>query len=94
MSKNLKKIEEKVFTKNKRKDTIKKNYNPLHKDYNNIYKRGGLNMEERKVVLEKLTKHLNWKNKLFVRLFPNTCIKLYTKGMKDCFNYYNKDGTF
>jgi len=95
--KNVKKDEKyngKIFTKNKRKDIIKKNYNPFDKDYNSIYERGGLYMEETKVTLKRLTKKSNWKEKIFVKIFRKTCIKLYRKGMADCFNYYNKNGTF
>lgn len=92
-SKKTRKLEEKVFTKKKGKDTIKKKYNPLSKDYNS-YERGGLYMEETKIILEELKKHLNWNLKIFVNIFPKTCMKLYRKGMADCYNYYNKDGTF
>ena len=53
-----------------------------------------LDMEEKKVVLKELEKKLNWKARIFVKVFPNTCVNLYRKGMIDCFNYYNKNGTF
>ena len=90
----LKKESGKIFTKTRRNSRIKKNYNPLKVNYK-IYKRGSeLYMEETKVVLDELSKNLNWKNKIFIRIFPKTCIKLYRKGMVDCFKYYNKDGTF
>lgn len=46
------------------------------------------------VILKEIKKDLNWKLKIFVKIFPETCIKLYRKGIADCFNYYNKDGTF
>lgn len=93
-TKKSKKEGEKLFTKKKSKVTIKKNYNPFDKDYNSIYERGGLYMEETKVTLKRLTKKSNWKDKIFVKIFPKICIKLYRKGMADCFNYYNKNGTF
>ena len=84
----------KVFTKKRVNSTIKKDYNLLSKDYNSDYEREGLYMKETKVILERLKKQLNWKLKIVVKIFPKTCIKLYRKGMADCFNYYNKDGTF
>lgn len=90
----LKENEGKVFTKRKENSKINKNYNPLTKDYNSVYEREGLYMKETKVILEKLEKQSNWKVKIFVKTFPKTCIKLYRKGMVDCFNYYNKHGTF
>ena len=90
----LQKDEQKQYTKNKAKYIINKNYNPLYKGYNSIYEREGLYMEEKKVILEEISKDLKWKDKIFIKIFPKTCIRLYRRGMTDCFNYYNKDGTF
>lgn len=49
---------------------------------------------EEKNVVNEIVKGLNWKEKIITKIFKSTCIKLYRKGMIDCFNYYNKDGTF
>ena len=46
------------------------------------------------VVLNEVFKGLNFKERIIVKIFQNVFIKLYRKGMIDCFNYYNKDGTF
>ena len=71
------------------------NNNLLDKDYNNFYEGEGLNMEKLKnIVIKKRIKGANLKEKIFIKLFPKLCIKLYRKGMLDCFNYYNKNGTF
>lgn len=51
-------------------------------------------VEEKNVILNEVMKELNWKEKVIVKILKKTCIKLYRKGMIDCFNYYNKDGTF
>lgn len=88
------KLEGKVFTKNDVKGIIKKDQNPLYKGFNSFFKRGGLCMEENKVILKEVKKKLNWKEKIFVSIFPKTYIKLYRIGMADCFNYYNKNSTF
>lgn len=44
----------------------------------------------RDVVLEEIKKELNWKEKVVVSVFKKVFIKMYRKGMVDCFNYYNK----
>lgn len=44
----------------------------------------------RDVVYNVVKNELNWKEKIIVRIFKKTCIKLYRMGMLDCFNYYNK----
>ena len=88
---------EKIFTKNRGKGIIKKKYNPLNKD-KNYFKGVGLYMRKvnkvKDVTLEKLMEGLTEKEKDIVMEFPNTFKKVYQKGMLDCFNYYNKDGTF
>ena len=45
--------------------------------------------EVENVVWDEIRKGLNWKEKIIVKICKNTCIKLYRKGMIDCFNYYN-----
>jgi hypothetical protein len=89
--------DEKIFTKNIRKDIIKKKYNPLYKD-KNYYKGDGLYMikinEAKDVTLEKLEEGLTENEKNIVMEFSGIFKKVYQKGMIDCFNYYNKDGTF
>lgn len=89
----LEKKSEKVFTKRKVSNVIKNNHNFFNK-YCSFYKKEGLKLEESKIILEELKQHLNWKSKIFVNIFPKMSITLYRKGMADCFNYYNKNGTF
>ncbi len=70
------KEEEKLFTKNKNKITIKKNYNPFEVNYK-IYKRGsGLYMEDN--ILKEIRKKLDWKGKIISYIFPRTFIKVYS----------------
>ncbi len=84
----------KLFTKNKCNNIISKDYNPLNKD-KGFYEREGLPMEEKRdLELEEVMKELNLEEREFVEKYPKECIRLYKKGMIDCFNYYNKDGTF
>lgn len=94
IEKNNKKCRKKLFTKKEVKDIINKNYNPFDKGCNSIYEREGLYMEETNIILKEMNKNLKWKDKIFLKIFPKTSIKLYRSGMIDCFNYYNKDGTF
>ena len=85
---------EKVFTSDLRKGIIEEKYNPLNKD-NSFYKGEGLFMRETKdIALKKLMEGLNWREKIIVKIYKKTCKKVYRKAMVDCFNYYNKDGTF
>lgn len=49
---NVKKYEEKIFTKTRRNSRIKKNYNPLKVNYK-IYKRGSGLLSMKSVVLKK-----------------------------------------
>ena len=91
----FKKREEKVFTNEGRNNIINEDCNPLSKDYNKIYERGGLFMKETKdIVLEKILKGLNLEERIFVEEHIKICKKIYRKGMIDSFNYQNKDGTF
>lgn len=67
--------------------------NKLYSPYRSFNKYvGGYVMKD--VVVDEIVKGLNWKEKVIVKICRNTCMKLYRKGMIDCFNYYNKDGTF
>lgn len=82
----------KVFTNDGSNIIIKKNYNLLNKDYKKICEREGLYMKETKdIKLKEVIEELNLIEKIF---FKKKFIKIYRKGMIDCFNYYNKDGTF
>ena len=85
---------EKIFTKNEKNNIMGRKYNPLNKD-EGFYEREGLSMKETKdVVLNEIIKGLNWREKIIVKIYQKICIKIYRNGMIDCFNYYNKDGTF
>jgi len=90
-----KKESKKIFTNDKCNNIMSKDYNPLNKEQQSKYEREGLVMKEtRDIVLDEIMKELNSEERQFVEMYPNECIKLYKKGMIDCFNYYNKDGTF
>lgn len=69
-----KKFEEKVFTKNKNKDTIIRNYNPFEVNYKIYKRRDGLYM--RGIVLKEIRKELDWKCKIVSYIFPKTFIKI------------------
>ena len=78
------KVSEKLFTKKKENDTIRKDYNPLKVNYK-IYRRGsGLYMKDGH--LKELRKELNWKERIFVHMFPKTFIKVYKLGINFGFN--------
>lgn len=85
---------EKIFTKVKCNNIIRNKYNPLNKDKCFYERKGFLREETKDVVLDEVIKGLNRKEKFIVRICKRACIKLYKKGMIDCFNYFNKDGTF
>lgn len=90
----MKKLE-KGFTNDERNIIINEDYNPLSKDYNKSYERGGLFMEETEdIVLKEILKGLNLKERNFVEEHIEICKKIYRKGMINSFNYQNKDGTF
>lgn len=77
----------KAFTNDERNIIIKKDYNPLKVNYK-IYKRGsGLFMKEKNIILSKNTKELNLKDKIIIKLFSKTFIKVYDIGAKNYFNY-------
>lgn len=61
---------------------------------NVVFKREEKCKGKKNIVFEEATKGLNWREKIIARMNYNICIKIYRKGMLDCFNYYNKDGTF
>lgn len=44
----------------------------------------------RDVALNEVMKGLNWREKMFMKIFKKVALKIYKKGMVDCFNYYNK----
>lgn len=41
-------------------------------------------------IIEEIEKDLNRKEQVIVKIFKKLFIKVYRKGMIDCFNYYNK----
>lgn len=79
--KNVEKNNGRIFTKNNRKDIIKK-HNLLNKNFN-FYEREGLPMrEEKNIVLEKL----NLVEKIF---FRKKFIEIYKEGVKAGYNWSN-----
>lgn len=80
-----KKESKKLFTNKERNIIINKDYNPLKVNYK-IYKRGsGLFMMKNKE-LKEIKKGLNWKDKIFINIFPKVFIKIYKKGIEKGFN--------
>ena len=78
--------DEKIFTKNIRKDIIKKKYNTLNKD-KGFYERMGLYMKKEKDgVLNEITKELNYVERIIVRIFFKTFVKVYNKTRIDIIN--------
>ena len=77
---------EKIFTKNRGKGIIKKKYNPLNKD-KGFYERMGLYMKKEKDgVLNEITKELNYVERIIVRIFFKTFVKVYNKTRIDIIN--------
>ena len=75
----MKIVEENLFTKSQTNNIINKKYNPLKVD-DEIYEREGLFMRGTKdVVLDEVTKGLNWKERAIVRIFSRTFIKVYNE---------------
>lgn len=76
--KDIEKFKKKLFTKNKAKDIINKNYNPLKVNCK-IYKRGsGLyNMEDK--ILKEIKKDLNLKERIIVSINKKTFLKVFNK---------------
>ena len=82
--KNIKNVK-KGFTKGESNIIIKKDYNPLEVNYK-IYKRGsGLFMMKNKE-LKEIKEGLNWKDKIFINMFPKMFIRTYKKGIEKGFN--------
>lgn len=82
---------EKVFTDDGSNNIIKKDYNPLNKELYRNYEREGFIMKETKdIILNELEKELNFEEIDIIEKYSNIFIKIYRKGMIDCFNYYNK----
>ena len=78
--------DEKMFTKNIRKDIIKKKYSPLNKD-KGFYERMWLYMKKEKDgVLNEITKELNYVERIIVRIFFKTFVKVYNKTRIDIIN--------
>lgn len=78
-----------VFTKNESNNIMRKKYNLLNKDYKKICEREGLFMKETKDVelkeIEK-SKELNLKDRIIIKLFPKTFVKVYGIAGKRVFN--------
>lgn len=75
-------IIKKRFTKKKSNNITRKNYNPLNEELLKSYEREGLFMEEKDVVVNEL----NWRERIIVKLFPRTFIKIYKLGITFGFN--------
>ena len=63
---------------------------PIYLSVKNVLKKyvGGFVMINE--VLDEVEKGLDWKEKMFMKIFKKVALKIYKKGMVDCFNYYNK----
>lgn len=83
--KDIEKFKKKLFTKNKAKDIINKNYNPLKVNCK-IYKRGSGLYNMKNVVSEEIRKELDLKGRIILYMFPKTCIKIYKLGITFGFN--------
>lgn len=84
MKENLKNI----FTKDKCKCIMKKKYSPFIVNSKKYLRKKGLLMEETKVILNKIqnAKELNLKDKVIIKLFPKTFIKVYGIAGRRVFN--------
>ena len=74
----MEKKEKKLFTNSKSNNIIRRKYNPLKAKS----EREGLLMKEKDVVVNEL----NFKEKIIVKLFPKTFIKVYKLGITFGFN--------
>lgn len=75
--KNVEKNRRNVFTKNKGKDIIEKKYNFFTANNKEYLQRKGLLMKETKeITLNGVTKELNWKEKIIIRIFKKTFYKV------------------
>lgn len=79
-------IVEKRFTKKKNNNIIRKNYNPLNKELLKSYKREGLFMEEKDIVLKQIKEVLTLKEVEILKKNIGICIKIYKKGIEKGFN--------
>lgn len=76
----------KEFTIRERKDIINEEHNLLNKD-ENFYEREGLYvMKTKDVVLNEIIKELNYVEKIIVRIFSKTFVKVYKMGITFGFN--------
>lgn len=68
---------EKIFTKNNGKGIIRKKYNFFTANNKKYLQRKGLLMKETKeITLNGVTKELNWKEKIIIRIFNKTFNKV------------------
>ena len=67
----------KIFTKNDEKDIIDKKYNLFAANNKKYLQRKGLFMKNTKeIILDEVTKELNWKEKIIVKIFNKTFNKV------------------
>lgn len=76
--------EVKLFTKEEKKDRIKKNYNPLKVNFRIYKRREEICMND--VILREIEKHLSKKGKIILHMFPKTFIKVYGIASKNVVN--------
>lgn len=75
--KNVEKNNERIFTKNNEKDIIYKKYNLFAANNKKYLQRKGLFMKNTKeIILDEVTKELNWKEKIIVKIFNKTFNKV------------------
>ncbi len=80
------KFVEKIFTKNDGKDIIYNKYNLLNIN-NDFYEREALLMKiTEDIVLKEITKELNFVERIIVKIFSSTFIKVYKIGINFGFN--------
>ena len=88
--KDVEKFKKKLFTKNKAKDIINKNYNPLKVNYKIIYERDGLYMKnEISKIAKRLSKIHNQKEGLMLQMMKKCNEMGYNmKNTEDVINQY------
>lgn len=69
----------KIFTNKKRNNIMRRKYNPLKAKKS---EREGLPMKEK----DEVVNELNWRERIIVKLFPKTFIKIYKLGITFGFN--------
>lgn len=73
----VEKMSEKIFTKKEKNNIINEKYNPSKMNCKSIYEREGLYVKKTKdVLLKEVTKELNVKEKIIVKIFEKTFNKV------------------